>query len=156
MPAGRARAAAAAPWPATAARAREIGAVGGSDPPQRRYNTVRDPGGKAASAARAGRGRRRWRWAGAHEARAPLGLFVCAYEGAWRGESLTNLSEGRLCRATKSCSSAIPTMPTQGWETWNQRREIINQVKNKTSSKLRSIQGFQATSKLRRALSTRN
>ena len=43
-----------------------------------------------------------------------------------------------------------------GWETWNQRREMINQVKNKTSSKLRSIQGFQATSKLRRALSTRN
>ena len=43
-----------------------------------------------------------------------------------------------------------------GWETWNQRREMINQVKNKTSSKLRSIQGFQATSKLRRALSTQN
>ncbi len=40
-----------------------------------------------------------------------------------------------------------------GWETWNQRREIINQVKNKTSSKLRSIL---STSKLRRALSTQN
>ena len=151
MPAGRARAAAAAPGPATAARAREVGAVGGSDPPQRRHNPVGDPGGKAMSAARAGRGRRRWRWAGAHGARAPLALFVCAYEGAWRGGS--NLSEGRLCRARKSCSSAIPTMPTQGWETWNQRREIINQVQNKTSSKLRSIL---ATSKLRRALSTQN
>ena len=40
-----------------------------------------------------------------------------------------------------------------GWETWNQRRDIINQVKNQTSSKLRSIL---ATSKLRRALSTQN
>ncbi len=137
IPAGRARAAAAAPGPTTAARAREVGAVGGSDPPQRRHNPVGDPGGKAVSAARAGRGRQRWRWAGAHGARAPLALFVCAYEGAWRGGS--NLSEGRLCRARKSCSSAIPTMPTQGWETWNQRLEIINQVKNKTSSKLRSI-----------------
>ncbi len=41
----------------------------------------------------------------------------------------------------------------RGWEPWNQRREIINQVKNKTSSKLKSIQ---VTSKLRRALSTQN